>query len=184
MKDTDVVRGLDYAGRYSFYTAAQLSKNIVTKYGSEEAAMAIAWSKGLFAWPAPAVPQVLGSRQDVKALIIGTLFDPATPFYNAKKCATSFGWRAKRIKAEGMEFRRLRLVARNAKASSIPFCLMTRCPSMGASAAKKNLDSSLRIDVGWLSSPPLRNFVLCFVNEAGKNVALTWVILAVRYEIS
>ena len=90
MKDTDVVRGLDYAGRYSFYTAAHLSKNIVTKYGPEEAAMAIAWSKGLFAWPAPAVPQVLGSRQDVKALIIGTLFDPATPFYNAKKMRDKF----------------------------------------------------------------------------------------------
>ena len=142
MKDTDVVRGLDYAGRYSFYTAAHLSKNIVTKYGPEEAAMAIAWSKGLFAWPAPAVPQVLGSRQDVKALIIGTLFDPATPFYNAKKMRDKFpGVRVVDVKAEGMEFRRLRLVARNAKASSIPFCNDLRCPSMGASAAK-NLDSS------------------------------------------
>ena len=90
MSETNVVRGLDYAGRFPKYTAAQLTAQMSRILGSEEASYARDWTQSLFAWPAAPAPQVMGSRQDVKALVIGNSYDPATPFYNAKRMRDKF----------------------------------------------------------------------------------------------
>lgn len=88
--DTNAVAGSDYINRFSSDAATHLHKALAMKYGPFEMYMTSAFAAGKFGWPALSTPAVYGWRENVKALIVGNLYDGATPFENTEWMRASF----------------------------------------------------------------------------------------------
>lgn len=76
---TEAMNAVDFTNRFTVAVAMQLYKTTKDKYGPAAMYMANLQTPFLF-WPAHSTPVTFGWRQDIKALVVGNLYDGATPF--------------------------------------------------------------------------------------------------------
>jgi len=86
MLTTVAVRGQDYDGRYTYTSAAAFYETVVRQYDEYSTSGILADNDQLasFSWGATPSPANLGWRENIPAIIVGSLYDCATPYANAR----------------------------------------------------------------------------------------------------
>ena len=85
----DAIGDLDYANRYTVAQAYRSFKDIVQRWGPLNSYMS--WVvMGKMLWPAEPTPCNYGWRGNINALIVGNLYDGATPFAGSKMMRLGF----------------------------------------------------------------------------------------------
>lgn len=79
----------DYINRFTIVGATKLIQNLMSSYDTLEIAAAMGIS-GLMLWPAKATPVAYGWRTGVRPLIVGNLYDGATPMEASKWMRNAF----------------------------------------------------------------------------------------------
>ena len=81
---TDAIRAADYTSRYGQEGAVQLVSGLLTKYTPAAVSWAIQKAGKLLVFPTEPTPNVYGYRSTVGGYVVGSLYDDATPYRNAK----------------------------------------------------------------------------------------------------
>ena len=112
-EETSIIRGADYSGRYTPVGALGWFRKLKSQYGGVRASGQVvvwdsrgmsfaAWLAGLemqlandngasmLLWPGQPTPASFGHRAGVKALIVNSLYDRATPFPAAQRMRAAF----------------------------------------------------------------------------------------------
>ena len=84
MAPTTAINSLDYANRFSWLQAAQLTEFLGQKYPPFAVYSAISDGPTYMMYPREPTPCVYGFRDGPKGIVINSLYDGATPYINAK----------------------------------------------------------------------------------------------------
>jgi len=86
----NAIRGVDYQGRHSSYDAMIWYENLRANFQDWYAFVGMFLTYGPALWPGLPSPCPMGMRQDVQALVVGNLADPATPYSNSVRMRAKF----------------------------------------------------------------------------------------------
>jgi len=84
------INALDYSGRFGHIQTTKKLKGLLDQFLPFAVWKGMDTGGNLMMYPAEATPSMFGFRQDIKAVIINSLYDGATPFTNAKTMRAGF----------------------------------------------------------------------------------------------